>query len=206
MMGALAAQRGCPPAQWCIAPDGALRIEDFLSGIGRHVSRGTAIGILGTALAFLALFERLGARRIQLPHGSFAIETGGFKGTRRDIAKADLYAMFTEYLGLPPAQVWNEYGMTELSSQFYTRGLDLPHTAGPWVRAIIIDPETGLEAAPGATGLIRIIDLANLASCIAIETQDLAIRHEDGFFLLGRSPTALPRGCSRAADEALAPR
>ena len=38
---------------------------------------------------------------------------------------------------------------------------------------------------------------------LAIETQDLAIRRERGFELHGRDPAALPRGCSRAADEAL---
>ena len=40
-----------------------------------------------------------------------------------------------------------------------------------------------------------------LGSVLAIETQDLAIRRERGFELLGRDPGALPRGCSRAADE-----
>jgi hypothetical protein len=134
------------------------------------------------------------------------METGGFKGVHREISKTDLYAMFTQHLGLPSEHVWNEYGMTELGSQFYAHGLHLHHTGGPWVRALVIDPETGREAAVGSPGVIRIIDLANLGSSIAIETQDLAIRQTDGFLLLGRSPAALPRGCSRAADETLAPR
>ena len=95
----------------------------------------------------------------------------------------------------------NEYGMTELSSQFYTRGLGRPHEGPPWVRAVVIDPETGDEAAVGETGVLRIFDLANLGSVLAVETQDLAVRRERGFELLGRDPAALPRGCSRAADE-----
>jgi hypothetical protein len=66
---------------------------------------------------------------------------------------------------------------------------------------VVIDPETGGEAAMGETGVLRIFDLANLGSVLAVETRDLAVRRERGFELLGRDPAALPRGCSRAADE-----
>ena len=94
--------------------------------------------------------------------------------------------------------------MTELSSQFYTRGLGHPHLGAPWVRALVIDPETESEVADGGTGVLRIFDLANTGSCCAIQTRDLAIRRGENFQLLGRDPAALPRGCSRAADEMLA--
>lgn len=160
-----------------------------------------SVAMLGTALAFLHHFETTPAR--VLPPGSFAMETGGYKGSGRDIAKVELYAMFEQHLGLKPDAVLNEYGMTELSSQFYTRGLGAPHTGGPWVRALVIDPARDTEVAVGEAGVLRIFDLANLNSSLAIETQDLAIRHEEGFELLGRDPAALPRGCSRAADEML---
>ena len=111
--------------------------------------------------------------------------------------------MFGEYLELAPDDIINEYSMTELSSQFYTRGLGRAHEGAPWVRAIVINPETGSEVEVGETGVLRIFDLANLGSVLAIETQDLAIRRERGFELLGRDPGALPRGCSRVADERL---
>ena len=67
----------------------------------------------------------------------------------------------------------------------------------------MIDPETGLEAPEGGCGVLRLIDLANLGSVLAIETQDMAIRRGTGFELIGRDPTAIPRGCSRSADELL---
>jgi hypothetical protein len=160
--------------------------------------------VLGTALSFLHLFEQLGARRLSLPQGSIAFETGGYKGSGRELSKADLYALFEAHLGLPAGDIWNEYGMTELSSQCYARGLREPHQAPPWLRALVIDPETGEEAATGTTGALRLIDLANVGSVIGVQTQDLARRIDDGSFeLLGRDPAALPRGCSRAADEML---
>jgi hypothetical protein len=159
------------------------------------------VALLGTALAFLNLIETTPPRA--LPPGSFAMETGGYKGSGRELSKADLYARIEQHLGLAPNQVLNEYGMTELSSQFYTRGLGEAHRGGPWVRAQVIDPETGAEVSVGNAGILRIFDLANLNSVLALETQDLAIRREDGFELLGRDPAALPRGCSRMADEIL---
>ncbi len=159
------------------------------------------VALLGTALAFLNFFEWLESPRLHLAPGSFAMETGGFKGSGRDVAKTELYAMFRERLGLDPRNVWNEYGMCELSSQFYTHGIGAPHTGGPWVRAMVISPETGKEVPVGELGVLRIFDLANLGSVLAVETADLAIRQSNGFELLGRNPTAAPRGCSRAADE-----
>ena len=75
--------------------------------------------------------------------------------------------------------------------------------AAAWVRALVIDPESGNECAEGETGMLRIFDLANVGSCCALQTRDLAIRRGADFELIGRDPAALPRGCSRAADEIL---
>ncbi|MEP6669576.1 MAG: hypothetical protein ABJF10_10515 [Chthoniobacter sp.] len=196
MLGVLAA-RGL--ARFCVTEEGQLD----LAAIFEELVPGKPVAILGTALAFLNLFEQLSDQRRPLAPGSFALETGGYKGSGRDIPKPDLYAMFGTYLDLAPDQILNEYGMTELSSQCYTRGLNRPHEAPPWLRALVIDPETGKEVSIGETGILQLFDLANLGSSLAIETQDLAVREERGFTLLGRDPGALPRGCSRAADEAL---
>ena len=189
-------------SQWyCIDAGGGLHLESLVAQLERMIAASKPVALLGTALVFLNLFQQLGGRRFTLPAGSYAMETGGYKGSGRQIAKANLYAMFSQYLGLAPDDIINEYGMTELSSQFYTRGLGRAHEGAPWARAIVINPETGSEVGVGETGVLRIFDLANLGSVLAIETQDLAIRRERGFELLGRDPGALPRGCSRAADE-----
>ena len=69
----------------------------------------------------------------------------------------------------------------------------------PWARVKIISPETGREVADGETGLIRVFDLANVFSVLAIQTEDLGIRRGEGFELIGRAQLAEPRGCSLMA-------
>ena len=186
------------PQTWCLDARGQLDLAKL-----RQAVESGPVFMLGTALAFLHLFEQLGSGRISLAPGSLAMETGGYKGTGRSLTKSALYEQFHRSLGLEPDSIINEYSMTELSSQWYTRGLGRSHNGPSWTRTLIVNPETGGEVEPGQTGTIRLFDLANLGSVIAIQTQDLAIRRDDGFELLGRDPTAIPRGCSRSADELL---
>jgi hypothetical protein len=60
----------------------------------------------------------------------------------------------------------------------------------------IISPETGRDAAEGETGMVRVFDLANVRSALAVQTEDLAVRRGDGFELMGRAAEAELRGCS----------
>ena len=75
-----------------------------------------------------------------------------------------------------------------------------------WCRWQIISPETGREVSDGETGLIRIFDLANVRSVMAIQTEDLGVRRGDGFELIGRPMQAEPRGCSLMSLNAKAQR
>ena len=91
--------------------------------------------------------------------------------------------------------------MSELSSQAYDGVVEAGNRERvfrfpPWARAQIISPETGHEVAEGETGLIRVIDLANLHSVLAVQTDDLGVRRGEGFVLQGRAAPAEPRGCS----------
>jgi len=195
MMGTMKARALGGEQNWCVGDGGKLDLErlEWLCHVERPVL------LLGTALAFLNWFEA--GADVKLPAGSVVFETGGYKGSGRTLSKGELYGMIERRLGIEAEDVINEYGMTELSSQCYTRGLGKPHVAPPWVRAIAVDPATGREVADGEMGVLRIYDLANVGAVMGIQTRDLAIRRGADFELLGRDPGALPRGCSRAADE-----
>ena len=54
-----------------------------------------------------------------MPEGSRIMETGGYKGRARALAREDLYRGLTEAFGVPARRIVSEYGMTELLSQFY---------------------------------------------------------------------------------------
>jgi len=158
--------------------------------------------LAGTALAFLHLCESHQA--ISLPKGSLILETGGYKGTARTLAKREFYQQLSEFFALPESAIANEYGMTELSSQAYARGPEGSHRFPAWCRYQIISPETGRALPPGEMGYLQLLDLANIHSVAAIRTQDFAIGiSDDSFSLIGRDPGALPRGCSRSTDDAL---
>jgi hypothetical protein len=67
----------------------------------------------------------------------------------------------------------------------------------PWARAQVISPENGREVAEGETGLIRVFDLANVFSVMAIQTEDLGVKRDGGSFeVIGRVELAEARGCS----------
>lgn len=185
----------CPSAKF-ILNEGKINPQEIIT----CAQNGTQVTLLGTAIAFLQLFDILETLPpITLPAGSWALETGGYKGTNRSLNKEPLYKKFEILLGIPADQIWNEYSMTELSSQFYTNGLHNPHVAPPWTHIKVISPETNLAVKPGEIGYLVIYDLANIDSVMAIRTQDLAIfHHSQSFTLIGRDPSALPRGCSRS--------
>jgi hypothetical protein len=127
------------------------------------------------------------------------METGGYKGRTRALSKTDLRAAIGAQFGLPRNSIIGEYGMSELSSQAYDGQPGRPggpFRFPPWARVLIVSPETGQEVAEGELGLIRVVDLANLSSVLAVQTEDLAVRRGDGFEWVGRATTAEPRGCS----------
>ena len=160
--------------------------------------------LLGTAFSFVHLLDHLAERnlRFPLPRGSRVMETGGYKNRSRWMPKTELHGLITERLGVPSEDIICEYGMSELSSQAYDRKVRSQKSEvrtfqfPPWARVQIISPETGREVTEGATGLIRVVDLANVFSVMAVQTEDLGVRHGDGFELLGRAQQAEARGCS----------
>ncbi len=242
-----------------------------LTALTHAEQTGQPLVLLGTAFMFVHLLDELEQRALSLalPPGSRVLETGGYKGRSRELPKAELHALLTARLGVPPAAIVCEYGMSELSSQAYSiataraslqsqvtagelptrmprrtpspflgggekvaagrmrggaanadarnpspqpspllRGRErastrveapLPFSFPPWCRALVISPETGREVPDGETGLLRIFDLANVRSVLALQTEDLAVRRGEGFELLGRATQAEARGCSLLA-------
>jgi hypothetical protein len=200
------------------APGGGFFVHDDeldFSGLIEALSGEAPRVVFGTAFSFVHLADKCRANgvRFSLPSGSRVVETGGFKGKSREVARDDLYRSFDELLGVNPDMCVSEYGMCELGSQWYDAniadrlaGRTPRHhlKIGPhWTRTAVVDPVTALPLALGDVGLLQIFDLCNRGSVCAVLTGDLARERDGGIEILGRHPGAPPKGCSIAADAML---
>ncbi len=153
--------------------------------------------LLGVTFALLDFADQFA---LELQH-TVVMETGGMKGRRAELIRADLHQQLSRRLGVPTIHA--EYGMTELLSQAYSKGNGFFHCP-PWMKVVLRDEDDphalsilGDYAKAPATGLINVIDLANLYSCSFIATDDIGRLYPDGSFeVLGRTDSSDLRGCS----------
>ncbi len=123
------------------------------------------------------------------------LETGGMKGRGKEITRADLHNTLSQsFVG---AKIQSEYGMTELFSQAYMDEEGL-FRCPPWMRISLSSTDDPFApVSTGKTGLINVIDLANVESCCFIATSDLGRMYEgDRFEVLGRFDHSEQRGCN----------
>jgi hypothetical protein len=188
--------------------DGRLDTAAFERRIAR-LDPSTPAVVLATSFALVHLIDALAGRVLPLPPGSRVMQTGGFKGRSREVSAAELRGAVARTFAVSERAVVAEYGMTELSSQLWEATLvddRAPHGVyrePPWARVVPVDPETLAPVPPGAIGVARIEDLANVDSAFAVLAQDRVRRVEGGIEVMGRAPGAPPRGCSIAIDEML---
>jgi hypothetical protein len=158
--------------------------------------------LFGTAFAWVHFLDATSGI-IGLPKGSRLIETGGYKGKSRELPKATLYEALAQRFAISTDDIWSEYGMCELSSQFYSKGLGTRLVPSPSIRSFAINPITGSICDAEEDGLLVHIDAANWCSYAVIETQDWGNVDVDGHIeLKGRAPGAKPKGCSIDTDTA----
>jgi hypothetical protein len=150
--------------------------------------------LLGVSYALLDLAEEMASRGERLPEGTIVMETGGMKGRREEISKAEMHATLQEAFGV--TEIHSEYGMAELMSQAYSAGGGVFRTP-PWVRVSVRDLADPFDIRCEGRGGIDITDLANLHSCAFIQTQDVGRVFSDGSFTIeGRVAKSDIRGCN----------
>mgnify|MGYP001566145885 CR=1 FL=1 len=175
----------------------------LVESLGHAEEEGCPVWLLGTALALHGFLDYCDAKLASFAFEShlLVMETGGFKGRTESIPPPLFYRRLCATLGISMFSVLSEYGMCELSSQFYTRPgsekrVFLPP---PWVRWRIVHPLTGEPMTGGERGVLEIFDLANVDSALAIRSEDTAHTVDDGLVLDGRIATAPTKGCSLMA-------
>ncbi len=133
-------------------------------------------------------------------HHTTIMETGGMKGRREEMTREEIHSRLWNKLGTQP--IHSEYGMTELLSQAYSKEKGL-FNCPPWMKVFIRDETDPLnlikpvEKIKPGSGLINVIDLANLYSCSFIATDDVGKLYGNGSFeVMGRRDISDLRGCS----------
>jgi hypothetical protein len=190
-----------------------LNVDAFVSDLDDAIEHDRPVCIATTAFALVHVLEALNDRKryFALPTGSRIMETGGFKGRARMVEREDLYSRTAERFGMTHGSIVAEYGMTELTSQYYddvlarmrmdSESIGIRYKLAPtWLRARAAGPD-GATLPYGTVGALVHVDLANRSSCISVATEDLGVQFPEGLVLIGREQGATLRGCSLSAED-----
>lgn len=146
--------------------------------------------LIGVTFGLLDFAERF---PMPLKH-TIIMETGGMKGRRREMTREEVHALLSDAFKIP--LIHSEYGMTELLSQAYSYGHGL-FDCPPWMKVLARQEDDPLDVRVAGSGILNVIDLANLYSCSFIATDDVGTVQPDGSFeVLGRVDASDIRGCN----------
>jgi phenylacetate-coenzyme A ligase PaaK-like adenylate-forming protein len=171
--------------------------EQLYQAIVHNEIRQQPTIVFGVTYALLDLADKW---NVDLKHTTI-IETGGMKGRRTELTRQEVHKQLQKSFG--QKDINSEYSMTELMSQAYSKK-DGIFSCPSWMKVFLReedDPRNLMSVptrdAKPITGLINIIDLANVHSCAFIATEDIGrLYHNGSFEVLGRSDNSDIRGCS----------
>lgn len=164
--------------------------EKLFSLLTTLESRGQKCILLGVTFALLDFAEKY---TLPLRH-TIVMETGGMKGRREEWTRQQVHEFLQERFQL--THIHSEYGMTELLSQAYSKG-DGIFECPAWMKILVREDDDPLLVKSTGTGVINVVDLANIHSCSFIATDDAGKLYPDGRFeVLGRVDNSDIRGCS----------
>ena len=163
------------------------KLQQVLKGLEKAGQKTLLIGVTFALLDF--------AEKYPLPlHNTIVMETGGMKGRREEMTRQEVHAILKNAFQL--SAIHSEYGMTELLSQAYSAGegiFDCP----AWMKVVVRQEDDPFDIRLSGTGVINIIDLANIYSCSFIATDDIGKLDVSGQFeVQGRMDNSDIRGCS----------
>jgi len=164
--------------------------EKLFQTLNRLEARWQKTLLIGVSFALLDFAEKY---KMNLEYTT-VVETGGMKGRRKEMIRAELHGVLKERLGL--SAIHAEYGMTELLSQAWSKGDGLFEPV-PWMRALVRNEDDPFDLREEGAGILNIIDLANIYSCSFLATEDVGTLNGKAVFeVSGRVDNSDIRGCS----------
>jgi len=186
MMDYFIRQSGCPESGFFL--NNTLELVEVLK---RNRNKRIPTLLFGVSFALLDLAEAFPMDLSKI----ILMETGGMKGRRTEMTRDELHQILKEAFQVD--LIFSEYGMTELLSQAYSKGNGI-FSPSPTMRILakeITDPFS--IAKKRQTGVVNVVDLANLDTCCFVATEDLGKVFEDGSFeIVGRLDASDWRGCN----------
>ncbi|PBQ33250.1 acyl transferase [Sphingobacteriaceae bacterium] len=166
-------------------------VDELIEKITTLKTENQKILLIGVSYALMDLCDK----NVALNSNFIVMETGGMKGTRKELLKPELHTYLKN--GFRIDTIHSEYGMTELLSQAYSKKEGL-FEAPPWMGFMTREVDDPLKIRTDhKTGGINVIDLANRYSCSFIATKDLGRINADGSLeLMGRYDHSDVRGCN----------
>lgn len=171
------------------------KLYDVLQELEKKAQKCLLIGVTFGLLDFADKYS------LEL-RNTVVMETGGMKGRREEMTREEVHEILKTRLGVQ--HVHSEYGMTELLSQAYATANGI-FRCPAWMKVLVREEDDPLKVNQGnefrnrhfITGVLNIIDLANIHSCAFIATDDVGRLYADGSFeVLGRMDSSDIRGCS----------
>lgn len=174
-------------------PDSGLYLYDFkklYEVLKRREAAKQKTWLIGVTYALLDFAEQF-----QLPlQYTYVVETGGMKGRKKEMVRGEVHQILMQ--AFQNAEIGSEYGMTELLSQAYSKKAGIFHCP-PWMKVLVREEDDPFALKAEGTGMLCVIDLANIFSCSFIATEDVGKVYTDGSFeVLGRVDNSEIRGCS----------
>lgn len=164
--------------------------EKLHTVLGQLEAAGQKTLLIGVTFALLDFAEHF---PLPLQH-TIVMETGGMKGRREEITRLEVHELLKAAFKVPAIHA--EYGMTELLSQAYAAGEGILHCP-PWMKVLVRQEDDPFDIRPAGSGIINVIDLANIYSCSFIATDDVGRVYDNGSFeVQGRMDNSDIRGCS----------
>lgn len=171
------------------------KLKDTLASLERKQQKTLLIGVTFALLDFADKFP------MPLKH-TVLMETGGMKGRRKEMTRNEVHDRLKAAFQVP--FIHSEYGMTELLSQAYSKG-NGKFQCPPWMKIFVRDEDDPLSVntpqqkngKKQMSGILNVIDLANIWSCSFIATDDAGVVFEnDSFEVQGRVDNSDIRGCN----------
>jgi hypothetical protein len=161
---------------------------------------GVPVAMIGSTSAFVFFLNACKSRGVSfhLPAGSRIGDGGGYRGRFGEMTQENYLALARDVLGIPASHCVNVLGMAESATNYFDdtlRRAVLAHPPAkrmrrcpPWARTMAVSVDDLSPLPPGEIGLLRHVDLSNLPTVLAVQTDNLGYTDEQGQFqIVGRA-------------------